>query len=237
VPDDHYLRTAVSKGLKTASMGFRVLPHSKQGNRYKRHLPDYCGCEMWGEFSYYVYTKGSLDALFDIEKIKHIYEMHGLGSMNWDEIQALSKLDLSCFNHSPDLDFSVPFPTKKEHYVLNGLVLGYPVESTVALLNHTQYCYPASYRPIPKDDVSGEQDEFFESVERAIEEQKRAEAASAVYNVVQDGRSDNGLLFRSGERFRVLEIDEDTGLIQKVGGARNKDRVSLKFLRLISEFK
>lgn len=236
ITDDRYLSTAVQKELKTAALGMRLSARTKRGKRFKRRLPDFCGCGLWGETGYYVYTKGPLDTLFDMEKIRHIYEMHGLGNLNWDEIFEGSKLDIASFNDYSNPYLHVPSPYTKEQYVLNGLVLGYPVESTIALLNHTKYDYPASFRPIDLRFYGKISAEDLREEEQRIEELQRKDAAAAVYNVTQDGESDGGIPFRAGARFRVLETDGDTGLVEKLGDAGNHEHVSLKFLSSISEY-
>ncbi len=235
--DDHYLSTAVQKELKTAALGLRFSTHTKKGKRFKRHLPDFCGCSLWGETSYYVYTKGTLNALFDMEKIRHIYEMHGLGNLDWDKIFEISMLDMADFTDCSNPDICVPFPITKEQYVLNGLVLGYPVESTIALLNHTKYNYPASFRQIDPKYFEGASDEFIQEEIQRIKELDRADAAAAVYNVTMDGKSDESVAFHIGERFRVLETDGDSGLVEKLGDAGYQHQVSLRLLNSISEYK
>lgn len=234
--DDHYLSTAVQKWLKTAALGLRIPAHTKKGKRFKRHLPDFCGCSMWGEISYYIYTKGAIDTLFDMEKIRHIYEMHGFGGLDWNMIFALSKHDMAYFNDYSDSHFHVPFPYKKEDFVMNGLILGYPVESTIALLNKTRYDYPASFRPFDPKSYAGCSCGFIQEEKHRLEELERETLAKAVYNVTQDSRSDEGVPFRVSERFRVLETDGETGLIEKLGNAGKCEQVSLKFLSSVSEY-
>lgn len=235
--DNRYLSTAVQKGQKTAALGIPIFAHTKKGKRFKRHLPESCGCELSGEISYYVYTKGTLDTLFEMEKIRHIYETHGLRDMDWDMIFELSKHDAAYFHEFSDSHFHVPFPYEKEDHVLNGLLLGYPVESTIALLNQTCYDYPASFRPFDPKFYAGCPSEFIQKEKDRLEEIDRKDAAAAVYNVTQDGKSGEGVPFQAGERIRVLETDGDTGLIEKLGDAGKHGHVSLRFLSSISEYR
>ncbi len=65
---------------------------------------------------------------------------------------------------------------------------------------------------------------------------KEAEAA-IIYTVNMEGKSNEGLLFKVGETFRVLETDGDAGLIEKIGDENNPYFVSLKFLSTISDYK
>ena len=66
---------------------------------------------------------------------------------------------------------------------------------------------------------------------------KRQEAEAAVlYTVNREGKSNEGLLFKTGDTFRVLETDGDAGLIEKTDGENNPYFVSLKFLSTISDY-
>jgi hypothetical protein len=67
---------------------------------------------------------------------------------------------------------------------------------------------------------------------------KRQEAEAAVlYTVYTEGKSNEGLLFKVGDTFKVLETDGDAGLIEKIGDENNPYFVSLKFLSTISDYK
>ena len=69
-------------------------------------------------------------------------------------------------------------------------------------------------------------------------EKKRQEAEAAViYTVNAEGKSNEGLLFKVGDTFRILETDGDAGLIEKIGCDNNPYFVSLKFLSTISDYK
>ena len=138
--DDRYLCTAVQKGLKTAAIILHFPPHSRQRQRYKRrleHLPDSCAFSHLETGGFFVYHRGAFDSLFDLEKIRYIYERHGIDDLNWNTINTMSRLDLSCFGDYKTEPFEPYCPLTREQYVVNGLLLGYPVESTIALLNKT----------------------------------------------------------------------------------------------------
>ena len=49
--------------------------------------------------------------------------------------------------------------------------------------------------------------------------------------------SDDGLLFGKGDQFRILEIDGDSVLIEKIGDKNNPYFVSGKLLHNISDYK
>lgn len=60
---------------------------------------------------------------------------------------------------------------------------------------------------------------------------------SIVYSVTVDGVSDDGLEFKIGDQFRVLETDKDVVLIEKIGDNNNPYFVSVEFLEKISNYK
>ena len=60
---------------------------------------------------------------------------------------------------------------------------------------------------------------------------------SIVYSVTVDGVSDDGLEFKIGDQFRVLETDKDAVLIEKIGDDNNPYFVSVDFLEMISNYK
>ena len=57
------------------------------------------------------------------------------------------------------------------------------------------------------------------------------------YAVNRDCKSDEGLQFSEGDKFKVLEQDGEAVLIEKIGADSNPYFVSAKFLNEISEFK
>ena len=62
------------------------------------------------------------------------------------------------------------------------------------------------------------------------------EAAMVVYTVTVEGRSNEGLLFNVGDEFRVLEVDGDAALIDKIGDDNSPYFVSAQFLGQISDY-
>ena len=69
-----------------------------------------------------------------------------------------------------------------------------------------------------------------------LEEKRRSEESAVIYTVKCDGQSNEGLRFKEGEQFKVLETDGDAGLIEKIGDSNNPYFVSLKFLHSISNY-
>lgn len=59
---------------------------------------------------------------------------------------------------------------------------------------------------------------------------------SKVYVVKSHGKSNEGLEFAVGDKFRVLESDGDAILIEKLGDSNNPYFVAADFLRSISDY-
>jgi len=58
-----------------------------------------------------------------------------------------------------------------------------------------------------------------------------------VYDVIADGKDGSGLAFCVGDKYKVLECDGDSILIEKLGDANNPYFVSRDFLASISDYK
>lgn len=72
---------------------------------------------------------------------------------------------------------------------------------------------------------------------REIDEKRKQNGyAEATFKVTSDGKDSGGLVFRIGEKYRILESDDDAILIEKLGDNNNPYFVSGKFLRSISNF-
>ena len=62
-------------------------------------------------------------------------------------------------------------------------------------------------------------------------------ANTNIYSVTSAGTSDEGVEFSIGTKFKVLETDGDSVLIEKIGDGNNPYFVSKEFLHTISDFK
>ena len=69
-----------------------------------------------------------------------------------------------------------------------------------------------------------------------LKEKKQADESAVIYTVNSDGQSNEGLQFKEGEQFKILETEGDAGLIEKIGDGNNPYFVSLKFLSSISNY-
>ena len=65
-----------------------------------------------------------------------------------------------------------------------------------------------------------------------LEKKKKIEQAAVVHTVNAEGTSNEGLHFKVGDKFKVLDIDGDAGFIEIIGNSNSPYFVSLKFLRL-----
>ena len=61
-------------------------------------------------------------------------------------------------------------------------------------------------------------------------------ADTKIYIVTADGTSNEGLEFKIGDQYKVLETDTDAVLIEKIGADNNPYFVSAELLRNISDF-
>lgn len=65
---------------------------------------------------------------------------------------------------------------------------------------------------------------------------KLHESTQIIYIVKQDGKSNDGLIFKLGDSFRVLESDDDAILIELIGNENNPHFVSKDLMEQISDF-
>ena len=80
--------------------------------------------------------------------------------------------------------------------------------------------------------------EFF--IKKGINKIKTRNAPSSkekLYKVTLEGRSNEGVVFLVGDQFRILEIDGESILIDKIGDKNNPYFVSAKLLQKISDYK
>lgn len=73
-------------------------------------------------------------------------------------------------------------------------------------------------------------------VSRTLDEKNKVRAAAVVHTVNREGQSNEGLLLKEGDQFKVLELDGDAALIELLGDTNNPYFVSAKFLESISDY-
>lgn len=74
-------------------------------------------------------------------------------------------------------------------------------------------------------------------VAKKLDEKKKQEAAAIIHTVIKNGQSNEGLIFNVDDQFKVLEVDDDAALIEKLGDSNNPYSVSVDFLKNISDYK
>ena len=57
-----------------------------------------------------------------------------------------------------------------------------------------------------------------------------------IFSIITDGESIEGLKFETGDKFKVLEVDQDALLIEKIGDSSNPYFVSKVFMKDISDY-
>lgn len=65
---------------------------------------------------------------------------------------------------------------------------------------------------------------------------KADDSTEKIYSVTADGENNEGVKFVVGNQYRVLERDDDSVLIEKIGDGNNPYFVSAVFLRGISNY-
>lgn len=132
-PDYEYMNCAVQEGKKTAATIY-MNAQSDEGKQLISSLPPDCSALPYGENMIYVFHKGRLGAFFDFDRIKSLYEKHGVFNLDWRKISELFQKDLSYFADEKKCGFSLQSGGCRAEMIVTGLLLGYPIESTVALL-------------------------------------------------------------------------------------------------------
>ena len=70
-----------------------------------------------------------------------------------------------------------------------------------------------------------------------LEKKKKIEQAAVIYTVNAEGTSNEGLRFKVGDKFKVLDVVGDAGLIEIIRDNNSPYFVSLQFLSSISDYK
>lgn len=69
-----------------------------------------------------------------------------------------------------------------------------------------------------------------------LDKKKKQEETAIIHTVTTEGQSNEGLAFNVGDQFKVLEVDGDAALIEKLGDSNNPYFVSVDFLKGISDY-
>lgn len=128
-----YMNVAVQEGKKTAATILLEL-ESHEAQEIIKALPDDCDYRDYPGSTFYLFHRGCLADFFDLDKIKEIYDAHGILDINWNWVAAQFQKPLSFFANREECGFSLQSGGRSGISVVKGLILGYPVESTVAFL-------------------------------------------------------------------------------------------------------
>ena len=142
--DESYLLTAVQEGKKLVSgIYFRS---QRELDDYKENLSDeylhFCRPPMTnGPHTVYyidVAKDGSVSEFINIDDVMSIYEK--LGITNFDKKLLSELLTLPLYDLISSETFDYGSPKRPEEFIITGLMLGYPLESTAWLLEHHGMC-------------------------------------------------------------------------------------------------
>ena len=73
-------------------------------------------------------------------------------------------------------------------------------------------------------------------IDNVLDEKKKERETAIIHTVITEGQSNEGLTFKPGDQFRVLELDGDATLIERMNDENNPYFVSAEFLRSISDY-
>lgn len=139
IPVIEYMNTAVQNGKKIAAT---IYPPTVEA--YMQTFAElgedeyYCAPYHPMEYQYmlYVSKKGTLADYFDYDQIKAVYDACDV-KLKWDKIREYFEKELSFFANEAICDIQLHNGATPEDLMITGLLFGYPVESTVALINRT----------------------------------------------------------------------------------------------------
>lgn len=137
-PAYDYMDVAVQEGKKTAATVYHNL-ESPEAQEIIKALPDDCDFRDYSKTMFFLFHKGCLADFFDFDRIKAVYDAHGILEIDWDWVAAQFQKPLSYFANEEECGFSLQSGGRGGIAVVTGLILGYPVESTVAFLAMNSY--------------------------------------------------------------------------------------------------
>lgn len=139
-----YMNYAVQSGTKTAAIAY--VSHPDEYKKLLQTLPDNCHAVPYcstleNMTTAYVYRDGTLNDLFGFEKVKRIYMLHGIYNIDWGRVEELFSQPLAYFADVDKCGIDLQDAQGDENLIVTGLLLGYPVESTVAYINGNMKCF------------------------------------------------------------------------------------------------
>lgn len=70
----------------------------------------------------------------------------------------------------------------------------------------------------------------------ALDEKRKERETTDIHTVIADGQSNEGVEFKTGDKFKILEIDGEAVLIERLDDENNPYYISVDFLRSISDY-
>ncbi len=125
-----YMHKAVQIGKKTAATVY-LAPDSQEAKQLIASLPKECDWREYGSNMIFVFHTGCLADYFDFTEIKAVYDDHGVGGIDWTWVEEQFRKPLSYFAEPEACGFSLQSGGGKEISIVTGLILWYPLESTV----------------------------------------------------------------------------------------------------------
>lgn len=106
----------------------------------KNTLPDYCiiGQELFRRTdiaNYYICRRGKISDYIDIDKVLTEYQnLHFPVYKGEKKIRKYANIEMKEFSNPQSVSLDYANPRETEHYVITGLLLGYPIESTISVI-------------------------------------------------------------------------------------------------------
>lgn len=132
-PHYDYMNSAVQSGQKTAATIY-LKPQTPEAQEFIQSLPSDCDVLIYDETMLFVFHRGCLADFFSLASIKEVYEAHGVFSIDWSWIAEQFKKPLSHFADAERCGFNLQSGGNGGECLLTGLILGYPIESTMLSL-------------------------------------------------------------------------------------------------------
>lgn len=136
-PDYSYMNYAVQNGKKPAATVYLSNEYTKE--QIIQSIPENCDWREYGGNMLWVFRKGCLADFFDLSIIQKSYAAHNVTGIDWELVRELFTKPLEFFAE-PDGEngwqcgFNIQSGGIGGQTVITGLLLGYPIESTIAWL-------------------------------------------------------------------------------------------------------
>lgn len=133
-----YMATAVQNDLKPAAT-IRCETNSPIVQNLKKTLPESCMVVPYEEEdTTYICHRFRLSYLYAFAEIKRRYDVFNISDIDWPLVKQYMDKELLFFADNSKSGLSIESGAQNDtEKVIIGLILGYPIESTVSLINRT----------------------------------------------------------------------------------------------------